>query len=199
LFDRRILWALLIVNGLGTIYGYFWYGNQIVYTIREMSPWLLPFVPDSPTASLFFTLALIYLLVYGEDRGGGRLRGIIEALAVVTSVKYGVWAVWMIVMGYMQGDTAQWQEYMLMISHLGMAAEALLYARFFTYRWPALAAAAVWTLVNDALDYGIGIYPWLPDELHDDLAWIARFTAALSLISLTAAWAGRNFFRDKRV
>jgi uncharacterized membrane protein YpjA len=156
-------------------------------------------VPDSPTASLFFTLALMYLLRWGEGARGGGARRVVEAFAVVTSVKYGVWAVWMIVTGYVQGDAAQWQEFMLIASHLGMAAEALLYARFFTYGWPALAAVAVWTLLNDAIDYGIGTFPWLPRELYDDLGWIAVFTVALSLASLAAAWAVRDLFRDKRV
>lgn len=51
--NRGIIWLLFIVNFLGTIYGYIWYGNQLEFTAANYPHWLLPFVPDSPTASLF--------------------------------------------------------------------------------------------------------------------------------------------------
>lgn len=140
-----MLWSLFWINLLGTIYGYEWYGKQLVYTAEEMSPLYLPFVPDSPTASLFFTLFLVYLLVDNyrslksrRDRKRGALRGFVEAFALVTSFKYGIWAVSMIVASAYQGDPLVWQDWMLMGSHLGMAAEALLYFGLYTYSWPSI-------------------------------------------------------------
>ncbi len=55
--DKRFLTLLLIVNILGTIYGYIWYGSQLAETPKKF----LLFVPDSPTASLFL---LLYLSVF---------------------------------------------------------------------------------------------------------------------------------------
>ena len=55
--NRYFLWLLLIVNIFGTIYGYYWYGWQLA----ETPTIFLPFVPDSPTASLFFVIVLIGL------------------------------------------------------------------------------------------------------------------------------------------
>lgn len=200
LLDRRILWLLIVINGLGTVYGYIWYGNQIEYTLSNMADWLLPFVPDSPTASLFFTLALVGLALYGRSQGkSGWFRGVVEAFAVVTSIKYGIWAVWMIFMGASQGDAIVWQEWMLIGSHLGMAIEAILFARFFGYRLGALIAVSVWTLVNDGLDYHQLIYPWLPDVLEDDLGWIEAFTITLSLLSIAAAYLLNKKFRPSTV
>lgn len=200
LLNRRILWLLIVVNGLGTVYGYIWYGNQIEYTLTHMADWLLPFVPDSPTASLFFTLALIGLALYGrEEVKSGWIRGFIEAFAVVTSIKYGIWAVWMIFMGASQGDAIVWQEWMLVGSHLGMAIEAMLFARFFGYRLAALVVVSVWTLLNDLLDYNQLIYPWLPDVLEDDLGWIEAFTITLSLLSIAAALVLNKIFGRSRV
>lgn len=49
---RWFLWTLFVVNFLGTIYGFIWYGNQLAVT----PAYLIPFVPDSPTGSGLFRL-----------------------------------------------------------------------------------------------------------------------------------------------
>lgn len=59
LFDKRFLLALFFVNLLGTIYGFIWYKEQLVIT-----PYIYwPFVPDSPIASLFFTIFLLFFML----------------------------------------------------------------------------------------------------------------------------------------
>lgn len=58
------LWLLLIINTFGTIYGYIWYQYQLI----ETPPIFIPFVPDSPTASLFFVFVLIAFL---QKKTGG--------------------------------------------------------------------------------------------------------------------------------
>jgi len=187
-----MLWSLFWINFLGTVYGYQWYWRQMTYTVDTMSAAFIPFVPDSPTASLFFTLTIVYLLIdsYRGNRVPERswLRGFIEAFAVITSFKYGIWAVVMIWAGAYQGSEIVWQDWMLTISHLGMAAEALLYLRLYTYRiWP-IAVVAGWTLLNDYMDYVYGVFPWLPDPLMDDLSTVAAFTVELSFVSIAVAW-----------
>lgn len=191
LTSRPILWALFWVNALGTAYGFYWYGEQLKTTAAEHPLWMVLFVPDSPTASLFFTLAIVWMLASGKTsrdepctfRPASVARGFVETIGAVTSFKYGIWAVWMIVWGGLQGDTVVWQDWMLSISHLGMAAEALVFARFFRIRPLHLYAAAVWAFGNDYVDYHFDIYPWLPDELSDDLPAIRIGTTMLSLIS----------------
>ncbi|GAA4843741.1 DUF1405 domain-containing protein [Paenibacillus vulneris] len=191
--SRFMLWSLFWINFLGTIYGYEWYWKQMEYTIENMSAAYLPFVPDSPTASLFFTGTLVYLLV---DSYKGRIaepkqsafRSFVEAFAVITSFKYGIWAVTMIWAGVYQGSEVSWQDWMLTISHLGMAAEALLYLRLYTYRvWPILLVG-IWALSNDYMDYVEGVFPWLPETLMDDLPAVASFTIELSFVSIIVAF-----------
>nr|WP_054942132.1 DUF1405 domain-containing protein [Paenibacillus ihuae] len=184
---RGVIWLLIIVNFLGTIYGYIWYGNQLAFTAENYQVWLLPFVPDSPTASLFFTVSLLLMLYPPKGLKGTLVRELIEALAVVTSVKYGIWAVSMIFAGGYQGDSVSWQDWMLVVSHTGMAVEALIYARFFSFR-RMLPLAVLWTLANDMVDYSVGIYPWLPSELDDDILKVQNFTILLTLLSTAAAW-----------
>lgn len=184
---RGVIWLLFIVNLLGTVYGYIWYGNQLKFTAENYPAWLLPFVPDSPTASLFFTLALLLMLYPPKGIKGALVRELIEALAVVTSVKYGIWAVSIIFAGGYQGDAVNWKDWMLVVSHTGMAVEALIYARFFSFR-RLLPLAVLWTLANDMVDYSVGIYPWLPSVLEDDITEVQNFTIILTLLSAAAAW-----------
>lgn len=182
LHNRTFLLALFVVNVLGTIYGYIWYWDQIVFTVEKMSPWLVLFVPDSPTASLWFTVSL-GLLLFAPGTAKSYGTGLIAVLGAVSSVKYGVWAVAMNAAVAYQGDTLVWQEWMLIVSHLGMAVESLLLIGRFRI-WPAhLLFAAMLLFLNDWLDYHAGIYPWLRDILLDNLGAIEAFTWTMTVVS----------------
>jgi uncharacterized membrane protein YpjA len=192
LMNRALLWSLFWINFLGTVYGYFWYGEQLAATLRDDPLWYLPFVPDSPTASLFFTLSVLYLLFesrfgWSAGRLAGHIRGFVEAFALVTSFKYGIWAVSMIGASAALGNTLDWQDYMLSVSHLGMAAEAVLFARLYRYRLVHVALVACWSFANDYMDYGRWTYPWLPDVLVRRLNGVKEFTYGLSAASVLIA------------
>lgn len=162
---------------------------------------MLPFVPDSPTSSLFFTAAIFYLLFPYKSASKIATAGrvIVEALAVVWSIKYGVWAVAMIIAGAAQGDVLNWSHYMLIVSHLGMAFEALLYFRFMKAGTAALTAALAFLLLNDMIDYTYGIYPGLPAELEDNITPIKWFTFNLSLLSFGTAYIALRYRLAKQV
>ncbi|KPD00816.1 hypothetical protein LR69_00898 [Geobacillus sp. BCO2] len=64
LASRPVVWLLLFVNAAGTIYGYYWYR----YQLADTPPVFLPFVPDSPTASLFFLSSLWHGFSAGRRR-----------------------------------------------------------------------------------------------------------------------------------
>lgn len=198
-----ILWALFITNFLGTIYGYIWYGQQLIFTWEEYPSWFVIFVPDSPTASLFYTLTILYLIV---DRYRGKandatpsssFRGFIEAFGVVTSVKYGVWAVVIIFWAAAKGDTLEWQSWMLTISHLAMAVEALLFLPFLRFRLLPFLWVGVWTLLNDFMDYSQAIYPWLPDELESTVDQVQKFTVIWSFVTLLLVGLLQFSFKKK--
>ncbi|WP_328800123.1 DUF1405 domain-containing protein [Paenibacillus sp. LX16] len=188
LTSRPFLWLLFWSNLVGTVYGYIWYGGQLEYTLNYHPMWQIVFVPDSPTASLFFTISIAFLLYFPRLKSLKVIRQIIEALAVVTSVKYGIWASAIIFWGVAQGGHMIWQDWMLVASHTAMAVEALLFVRFFTCKWIALCLAALWTLLNDTMDYTFGIYPYLPKTLTDDVPQVCAFTYMLTLVGIIAAW-----------
>ena len=73
---------------------------------------------------------------------------------------------------------------MLMFSHLGMALQALLYAPLFVYQYRDIIFTSVWTLLNDALDYGLDIHPWLTSELEVYDHLVGWFTLLLSLTTI---------------
>uniref|UniRef100_UPI00403E6E0C DUF1405 domain-containing protein n=1 Tax=Siminovitchia sp. FSL W7-1587 TaxID=2954699 RepID=UPI00403E6E0C len=184
LMDRRILWMLLIVNAIGTMYGYYWYKSQL-----EITPLIfIPFVPDSPTASLFFVFVLIAFIQ-------NKNSPIFEAFACVTLVKYGIWAVVMNILTLNVTGVLPWQGYMLIASHGAMALQAVLYAPFYQLKIKHVLAAAVWTFHNDVIDYVFMQYPKYPGlELY--VREIGYFTFWLSIISVGIAYYAARRNRD---
>ncbi|NSL52277.1 lipoprotein heptaprenylglyceryl N-acetyltransferase LhaT [Calidifontibacillus erzurumensis] len=174
--QRSVLWCLLLINIAGTIYGYYWYGWQI----RETPAHFLLFVPDSPTASLFFVFVLIAFLM-------GKNWPLFEVLAIVTLFKYGIWAVVMNVLVLVVSGELPWQGYMLIASHFAMAVEGLLYAPYYRFRFWHLMVAAIWTLHNDVIDYVFGMMPRY-SILNEFMPQIGYFTFWLSILSIFIAY-----------
>ncbi|RAL21076.1 DUF1405 domain-containing protein [Thermoflavimicrobium daqui] len=176
--QRWCLWILFWVNLLGSLYGFYWYKDQLAITPSH----LLIFVPDSPTASAAFTLVLLFFLIRKKSP-------FTEAFAAITLFKYGIWAVVMIIWGGILDPqpflkALSWQHWMLIASHLGMAAQAILYAPRYSYRLKEVIWVSAWTLLNDAMDYGLDIHPWVHPAVELQQAYVAFFTVMLSLISI---------------
>ena len=180
---KSFLVLLFIINLFGTIYGYIWYGSQLKVT----EPIFYLFVPDSPTASLFFTIALAGWIF-------GKNFKLIEALAVVTLIKYGVWAVVMNLLTLVETGELSPQGWMLVASHGLMAVQAILYANRYKYTYVHVVIAAVWTLHNDVIDYVFGQMPHY-NVINNYSAQIGYFTFWLSIVCIFIAY----FFskRDK--
>lgn len=176
LAEKRIICFLFLVNLLGTIYGYYWYGWQLKMTPKKF----LIFVPDSPTASLFFIIVLLAFFL-------GKNWRLFEALAIVTMFKYGIWAVVMNLLVLKVNGHLPWQGYMLMISHFAMAVEGLLYAPFYRFKWKHLIIGSVWTLHNDVIDYVFMQFPRYED-LIIYVREIGYFTFWLSMLSIFIAY-----------
>ena len=176
LLNKRFLIALFLINLVGTIYGFIWYESQLAIT----PPIFLIFVPDSPTASLFFTIFLFFFLFKKNTP-------YIEALAIITLFKYGVWAVVMNLLTLIVDGSLGWQGYMLMASHGAMAIQGLLYAPFYKIQRKHIFVAAIWTLHNDVIDYVFGMMP-IYASLIEYRNEIGYFTFWLSMISIFIAY-----------
>ncbi len=176
LTNRFFLFWLLIVNVVGTIYGYWWYRRQLAVTPDHF----LIFVPDSPTASLFFCIFLAFYI-------WGRNVPYIEALAVVTLFKYGIWAVVMNLLLLMVNGSLTPAGYMLIASHGAMAIQGLLYTPYYKIKLRHLVVAGIWTLHNDIIDYVFEMMP-VYGSLMTYMNEIGYFTFWLSIISVAIAY-----------
>lgn len=175
--NRPLTWLLVVVNAIGSAWGFWWYHDQLAATPR----WMWPVVPDSPTASTLFTVALILQLL-------GRRSTVLEAFAYLTMVKYGLWTV--VVLGAYGNRTGLWdpEAVMLIASHAGMAIEAAIYQRAYPAARRAVLAAWAWAAFNDLVDYGAGLHPYLPGPEVAGLAW----QAAVALTGLAGAFVYRH-------
>lgn len=176
LLDKKFLVVLFLINLFGTIYGYIWYKSQLIATPTIF----LPFVPDSPTASLFFTIFLFFFIF-------NKHVPYIEALAITSLFKYGIWAVVMNFLTLQVNGTLSWEGYMLMASHAGMAIQGLLYVPYYQIKLRHLTVAAIWILHNEIIDYVYGMMP-IYASLTDYMKEIGYFTFWLSVVTVIVAY-----------
>ncbi|MEC1734178.1 DUF1405 domain-containing protein [Bacillus mojavensis] len=173
--QRTMLILVLAINFLGTVYGYYWYLPQLLETPARF----LIFVPDSPTATFFFLFVLLAFLMK-------RNAPLFEALALVTLVKYGLWAVVMNILVLAVTGDLPWEGYMLIASHFAMAVQGVLYSPYFRFSLWHLVIAAVWTLHNDVIDYLFGMMPQysMLSEYMTDIGygtfWLSIFSIGLA-------------------
>ncbi|MBU5245090.1 lipoprotein heptaprenylglyceryl N-acetyltransferase LhaT [Bacillus halotolerans] len=179
--QRKMLILVLAINFLGTVYGYYWYLPQLLETPARF----LIFVPDSPTATFFFLFVLLAFLMK-------RNAPLFEALALVTLVKYGLWAVAMNLLVLAVTGDLPWEGYMLIASHFAMAVQGVLYSPYFRFSLWHLVIAAVWTLHNDVIDYLFGMMPQysMLSEYMTDIGygtfWLSIFSIGLAFYLVTS-------------
>lgn len=175
-YHPAVLLFLIIVNAAGTVYGYYWYAAQLA-----SSPWYFwPVIPDSPTSSLFFTAALVCF--WRRERAP-----LLEAFAALLSLKYGIWAVAIILFFARQTGVMTGIDWMLSLSHLGMAAEAILFLPRYSFKGKEIMLAGGWLLLNDVLDYAFDVHPWLPDDTYHWLIGGLTMSESLLVILFFAA------------
>ena len=174
--DKRFIFLLFLINLGGTIYGYIWYESQL----RNTPTIFLPFVPHSPTASLFFTICLLFFLF-------NKNAPYMEALAITSLFKYGIWAVVMNVLTLLIDGSLDWTGYMLIASHAGMAIQGLLYAPMYKIQFKHLVLAGIWLLHNEIIDYVFEMMP-VYGSLSTYMNEIGYFTFWLSVLTLFVAY-----------
>ena len=163
LISTLLLNLLLICNILGTLYGFIWYGDQLAKT-----PWyFLPFIPDSPIASLF--VYCYYLSHFNKH------IPFVEALAFVTLLKYGLWAVIMNILMINLDHNISIMNVLIM-SHGIMAIEAIYFYPRLKIRISGLLVAMIWVFNNDYMDYVLNKYPYYDFiEQHKEIVGYIAF------------------------
>src|SRR5690625_1160543 len=169
---KPFLIFLFFINLFGTIYGYIWYKSQLLITPIHF----LPFVPDSPTASLFFTVFLLFFIF-------NRHVPYIEALAIMTLFKYGIWAVIMNLLTLYIDGSLNWQGYMLIASHGAMAIQGILYAPYYKIQWRHFIFASIFILHDIIIDYVFEMMP-IYGSLTTYMNQIGYFTFWLTILTI---------------
>jgi len=187
LLRREVLALLIGFNAVGTVWGFLWYQDQLSQT-----PWYLwPLTPDCPLTSLCFLLFLWWVREGKPWRPGWKAA--ISWIAVLGSMKYGVWTV--VVIGeyiLIPGSQPDGQDWLLVVSHAGLLAEGLLFRRQLPKLPMMYGAAMVWFLANDYADWMLGAYPRLPSPGEFNFAmW-----TSLGLTVVIYFW-GRRILRER--
>ena len=155
LFRRKTLFLIVLTNLLGTLFGFYYYSDQLLTT----DPLLWIFVPASPIATLLFA-ASIYLNV--KDRG----LPLLDSLAFISNFKYGLWTVFCLSYYseiFFTGNSVGLYSFML-VSHFAMAIQAFLLFKWRNNGWKALGGTFLSYLFNDFIDYTFGTHTELYTE-----------------------------------
>lgn len=195
-FRRRyLLWLILAVNFLSSLYGYYWYRYQLAATPR----WLWLFVPDCPLAATLMAAALgLYLLA-------GRRDTWFQFLIYTTLLKYGFWTVFVFLLYWSAGGRYLPEYLMLFISHVGMLAEGAIFLGSVSHTPRRWWLAAGWSALFDYFDYfysiriagrlNRGVYPYLPNDAQRPviLVMTLAITGAFVVAAVMATWrSGRR-------
>ncbi|MGI6685742.1 MAG: DUF1405 domain-containing protein [Bacillota bacterium] len=148
--DRRVLIGLLFINIIGSLYGYYWYRGQLASTNKL----LLLFVPDSPLSTTLFSFVLFLHLTRKQIT-------VLSLLASTFLVKYGLWAVAVNLHLLFLGEGFTWVNLMLALSHLGMAAEGMIYYPYKGISFREVLFVTGILAFQDFMDYVIGLHPYL--------------------------------------
>lgn len=167
----RYLWALLAVNIPGSYIGYLWYEHQLA--ANPVYFW--PVIPDSPLSTTLFSIALILLLIKKE-----RANKLFQLIAYTAVVKYGIWAVVVLTLHWLDGGTIRLIDVGLWLSHLGMAVQGGIFWRWLVYGKLQAYLTWGWMYFNDFMDYVVGLHPYLPNYAHWNTVMI--FTVSLTTL-----------------
>ncbi len=169
------LWILVVGNLLGTLYGFYFYHDQLLAT----EGLLKVFVPASPTATLLLAFSLLL-------RRFNRSSKVIEALAYFGNVKYGFWTILVLIF---YSYTVDPFFFLIFASHLVMGIQAFL-VDFDRY---SLLIASSWFMINDAVDYRFGTYTSIGADPGPAFVFAFLLTGITSISGyLLISWRSRN-------
>lgn len=147
---RSVLAVALLINLLGTVFGYYYYQNLLA----SSPAWKWIFIPDSPNSTLIFSAAIVLILL-------GRPSSTLGALGCVYIMKYGLWTMFVILYFPEFFLAPRWADYywLMFWLHLGMVLEPLLILHTLRKNLRTLLVPLVLLLINDYADYAAGTSP----------------------------------------
>ena len=115
-----LVWPIVLINLLGTIFGFWYYMPQ--FSNEPFLMWI--FVPDSPVATLFFSLSLVLWQLKKDSI-------LVSTLAFIGCIKLGLWTSYCLILFFSSFSYLDPLMYhFLLWSHLAMVLQALLILRY---------------------------------------------------------------------
>lgn len=173
-FALRHAWLIVVINLVGTAFGFWYYRFQFAGTPLVMWPW----VPDSPLATLFMAASLA---LWKLDRSSE----IVNALAFFGNIKLGGWTAFVLVVfndAFLAGTALPMYAFLL-TSHLAMVVQAFVIHRYSRFSIPAIGVTLAWYTFDLAVDYFV---PILGEPHHTILPFAEP--AAVELAGNTTAF-----------
>lgn len=175
--------TLIILNLFGSIYGFTLYKEQLL----DNSLKFLIFIPDSPLASILFTIYLVLFLF-------NKKVVLIEALAAISLFKYGIWTIMIVIWGgwateasvikLITLETISGKDAVLIFTHILMVLQAIIFYRKYSFGFWSIFFTGVWLFLNDLFDYTMDIHPSLPASISYLDYEVGKYTFYLSGFSL---------------
>jgi len=169
---RLLLALVMVVNIFGVVFGFYYYQDLLL-----SSPlWALPFIPDSPLSTLLFALSIFLLLI-------GRKSDVITALASVYVIKYGLWTMFVILYYSYYFLTPALADYywLMFVLHFGMVLEPVLILHTIRRSRLVFFVPLTWLLLNDIIDYRLGMNPLVQFSLPD-LGFVGLLSVAGTVV-----------------
>jgi uncharacterized membrane protein YpjA len=194
---------LLVVDSAAFLLGVSFYVHSDP-SLNDLSSLAYPLFGDSPTALALATLSVATLLPNLGRRvteaPSNRVLALLHTLAFVWLVKYGLWTAVALNLRpdlYVGFTPALlWEYWGILITHLFFLLQAAVIPYYGRTTREALVAALVLLFVNDAFDYGLGLYPPLRYEAGPLLAGITVVLSVVAVVS--AAWVFDRHGTDDR-
>jgi uncharacterized membrane protein YpjA len=162
-----VAWGAFLACAFAFVFGTAgWYGR--FFGEVQAPLWAYPFIPDCPLAALLFGAAVLLMHL-------GRRSNLLNQLAAVFCVKYGVWTMtfWALYWA-ITGDvelSSLFSGPVMFITHLGLTIMGLLLLQYVQPSVRDSALVLAWFVLSDLVDYapiaagrlgGYGYYPPLP-------------------------------------
>lgn len=178
-----LVW-LLGANLLAVLVGTRYY----VETMPEVHTFLWPLYLDSAVAVGLMALSLCTLLPFIGDPIArvptNRAVAYLHTIAFVWLVKFGLWTIAVLLVGWSAYFPAVWGFFGIILTHLLFVGEAYLIPHYGRTTPGALATALGLALLNDLVDYGFGVHPPLQ---YDPGPAVPLISISLSLVAVALA------------
>lgn len=163
-----------------------------VEDMPDVHTFLWPLYVDSAVAVLLMALSLTTLLPFlGEDireATTNRALAYLHTIAFVWLVKFGLWTVAVLLIGWDAYFPAVWGFFGIIVTHLLFVVQAYVIPHYGRTTPGALALALALALLNDIVDYGFGYHP--PMEYDPGVGVII---VSVGLSFLAVGLAARSF------